>query len=69
MITEEELKAVCKEVFTKWIVIAPKEAVYIEKSTRLQAQSLLQFEHRMDCTASMLLADKCAPLTLHLHPL
>ena len=64
--TEEELEAACKEVFTKGIVKAPEEAVYLEESTMLQAKSLLWFEHRMGhITASKLLAVKLASL----HPL
>ena len=61
--TEGELEAVCKEVFTKGIVITPEEAAYLEESTRLQAQSLLWFEHRMGrITASKLLAVRRASL-------
>ena len=48
------MEARCKE-----IIITPEEAAYLEESTRLQAQSLLWFEHRMGwITASKLLAVK-----------
>ena len=61
--TEEELKAACKNVFTDGIVVTREEAIYLEESTRLQSQSLLWFEHRTGrITASKFLAVKRASL-------
>ena len=61
--TERELEALCKEIFTKEMVITPEEAAYLEESTRLQAQLPPWFEHRNGrITASKLLAVKRASL-------
>ena len=61
--TEEELKAACREVFATGIVVTREEAAYLEESTRLQSQSLLWFKHRTGrITASKFLAFKRASL-------
>lgn len=59
-----ELEALCEEKFAKGIMlITHDEAAYLEESTRLQAQSLLWFEHRIGrLTASKFLAVSRASL-------
>ena len=59
-----ELEALCEEKFAKGIMlITHDEAAYLEESTRLQAQSLLWFEHRIGhLTASKFLAVSQASL-------
>lgn len=63
VMTEEELRAACKDVFTNGIAVTHEEAIYLEESTRLQSQSLLWFQHRTGrITASKFLAVKRASL-------
>ena len=47
-LSEDQLLSLCEETFVKGIlVIHNDEAAYLEESTRLQAQSLLWYEHRI----------------------
>ena len=51
--SQEELRAACKEVFRR-ITVSQEECAYLEQCTRLQSQSKLWFEHRIGrITASM----------------
>ena len=66
LITDEEFKEACKNVFTRRITVTLADASYLEECTRLQSQSLIWFEHQTDSiTASNFLAVKQACL----HPL
>lgn len=50
---ENQLQLLSKEMFSKGVIeIQQDEAVYLEESTRLQAQSHLWFEHRVSRVTS-----------------
>ena len=56
----EELELACNDVFTN-LKVTKDEADYLEKSTRLQSQSTLWYEHRVGrITASIFRKVKCA---------
>ena len=46
--SEDELRRACVDVCQHRLSISREEAAYLEESTRLQSQSQLWFEHRVD---------------------
>ena len=61
--SQEELNVTCEDMFNSGIVMNHEECSYLEESTCLQSQSLLWFQHRIDCvTASKFYAVKHASL-------
>ena len=64
-LSKEAISTLCEEVFAKGVIaMSADEAMYLEECTRLQAQWLLWFEHRIGrITASKFLHVSQASLT------
>ena len=64
-LSKEAISTLCEEVFAKGVIaMSADEAMYLEECTRLQAQWLLWFEHRIGrITASKFLRVSQASLT------
>lgn len=64
-LSKEAISTLCAEVFAKGVIaMSADEAMYLEECTRLQAQSLLWFEHQIGrITASKFLRVSQASLT------
>ena len=45
-LTKDDLQAKCQEIFATGLVITEDEAAYLAEATKLQAKSLLWFDHR-----------------------